>query len=264
MSSIITLTTDLGEKDFTVSAVKGSIHSLIDNPKIVDVSHRVPKFDIMQAAFILRNAYPFFPKNTVHIVGVMPYETEQNRHVAILYKGHYFVGTDNGVFSMIFNEPAEKIIELDLKVSLHDNGFLKPITDIFVQAACHLAKGGTIQMLGQPKNSLVERTFFKPLIDQNSIRGTIIYIDNFGNAVTNIDELTFKEVRRTRDFTISFRVPGYDIHQISKSYADVSPSEKLAVFGPTGFLEIAINLGNASDLLGLNISDVVTIHFQGA
>ena len=260
--SVITLTTDLGLKDFTVSAIKGCIYTLLPTATIVDITHLVPKFDIMQAAFILRNAFYHFPKGSVHIIGVMPYETENNRHIVIEYREHYFIGADNGVFSIIFDEPPKNIVELDLKLSGTENKFLKPTKDIFTQAACHIIKGGTIEMLGNKKDGITERSMFRAIINENSIRGTIIYVDNFGNAITNIPEITYKEVGRGRSFTISFRVPGYDIHEICDSYGQVQPSERLAVFSPTGFLEIAINLGNASELLGLAISDVVTITFK--
>ena len=260
--SVITLTTDLGLKDFTVSAIKGRIYSILPTATVVDVTHLVPKFDIMQAAFILRNSYKHFPKGSVHIIGVMPYETVNNRHVAIKYHGHYFIGADNGVFSMIFDESPKNIVELDLKLTTGDNKFLKPTKDIFTQAACHIIKGGTMEMLGITRENLTERSMFRAIINENNIRGSIIYVDNFGNAITNIPEITYKEVGRGRNFVISFRVPGYDIHEICTSYAQVQPSERLAIFGPTGFLEIAINLGNASELLGLATNDVVTITFK--
>jgi len=260
--AIITLTTDLGLKDFTVSAIKGSIYSTLPTATIADITHLVPKFDIMQAAFILRNAYKHFPNGSIHIIGVMPYETIHNRHVAIEYKGHFFIGSDNGIFSMVFDEKPNTIVELDLKSIASDNKFLKPTKDIFVQAACHIARGGTLEVLGNKKDSISERTMFRAIVNENNIRGTIIYIDNFGNAITNIPELTFKEAGRGRNFTLSFRVPGYDINEICESYAEVQPSERLAIFGPTGFLEIAINLGNASELLGLSTGDVITISFH--
>ncbi len=260
--SIITLTTDLGLKDFTLSAIKGSIYSLYKEATIVDVSHLVPKFNIIQAGFILKNAYKHFPKKSIHIIGVLPYETAQNRHVVIQYDDHYFIGNDNGVFSIIFDDKPTQIIELDLKNITSNNAFLKPTKDIFVHAACHIAKGGTIEMLGRKKADYNQRTTFKAQTSEYNIRGSIIYIDNFGNAITNIPELLFKEVARGRDFTISFRVPGYDIKTIRKSYSEVAPAERLAIFGPTGFLEIAINLGNASQLLGLSENDIVNISFS--
>ncbi len=258
---IITLTTDLGLKDFNVSSIKGAIYKNQPDATIVDISHDVPKFNIMQAAFILRNAYRHFPKNSIHIIGVLPDEAEDKPHIAIYHQEQYFIGADNGVFSLLFDETPEKIIELNISSALEDD-FVRPTRDVFVKAACHIARGGTLEVLGKNVSSINERSIFRAVTNETSIRGTVIYIDNFGNAVTNITELLFKEVRRGRPFTISFRVPGYDIHEISSRYNDVPTSERLALFGSSDFLEIAINIGNASELLGLNINDIVTVSFH--
>lgn len=259
--ALITLTTDHGTKDFTVSAIKGTIYKNLPEAKIVDISHDVPKFDIMQAAFILRNAYPHFPKNSIHIIGVLPDESPDKPHIVVHYKNQFFIGADNGMFSLLMDDKPDQIIELNISASLEDD-FIRPTRDVFVKAACHIARGGTLEVLGRKKENFNERSMFRAIVNENSIRGTVIYIDNYGNAITNISELLFKEVRRGRPFTISFRVPGYDIHKISNRYQDVPPSERLALFGSTDFLEIAINVGNASELLGLNINDIVTVSFH--
>lgn len=257
--SIITLTTDHGIKDFTVSAIKGTIYKELPNATIVDISHHVPKFDIVQAAFILRNAYRHFPPETIHVIGVLPHETTEISHVVIQHENQYFIGADNGIFSLIFDTLPEKIIQLNI-VSPHEDTF-GPTRDIFVKAACHIGRGGTIEVLGRPKESILQRQLFRPIVSENVIRGYIIYIDHFGNAVTNIGELLFKEIGQGRSFKISLRVPGYTIKEISKKYIDVPQGERLALFGLSNFLEIAINVGNASELLGLKLNDMVTVDF---
>jgi len=258
--AIITLTTDLGTKDYYVSSIKGSILSQYPEANIVDISHNVPKFDIAQAAFILRNVIRDFPAGTIHIIGIMPDASPDVSHMAVLYKDQYFIGADNGIFSLVFDTPPQKIVELTIT---QDTDFLTfPSKDVFVKAACHIARGGTLEVIGHKREQITERSLFRAVVDNHTIRGTVIYIDSYGNVITNISEQLFKEVRRGRDFTISFRTPGYDIHEISSSYQGVVESERLALFGYTGFLEIAINIGHASDLLGLRINDIVRVEFH--
>ena len=255
----ITLTSDHGLKDFTVSSIKGAIYKECPNAVVTDITHLVPKFDIAQSAFIVRNAYPDFPEGTIHILGVMPDESPNTPHVAVFCNGHYFIGADNGIFSLLFDKMPDKIVELNISPTAR---FVKPIRDIFVKAACHIARGGTMEVIGKTRERINEKAMFRAVVDDNTIRGTVIYVDNYGNVISNISETLFKEVGKGRSFTISFRVPGYDIHHISKSYTDVPQSEKLALFGMTGFLEIAINVGNASHLLGLHLNDIVRIEFE--
>ncbi len=257
--SIITLITDHGTKDFTIAAIKGSIYKELPEINIVDITHDVPKFDMMQGAFILRNAYKYFPKNTIHIIGILPNETTEISHVVVFHEHQYFIGADNGIFSLLFDTIPEKVIELN--ISAIEGNFVRPTRDIFVKAACHIARGGTIEVLGRKKDTILQLQTFRAITNKDSIRGYVIYIDNFGNSITNISELLFKEIGRGRPFTISFRVPGYSIREISKSYSEVPHGERLALFGASGFLEISINIGNASELLGLNINDIVLVEF---
>ncbi|PCJ83321.1 MAG: hypothetical protein COA57_11500 [Flavobacteriales bacterium] len=257
--AIITLITDHGTKDFYVSSVKGAIYSQFPEAKIIDITHEVPKFDIAQAAFILRNAYKDFPEGTIHIIGVLPNVSSDSPHLAVQCDGQYFIGADNGIFSLIFDKTPDKIVELNIT---YDSNFPRPIRDVFAKAACHIARGGTLEVIGNPKSDINEKSMFRAVVDNNTIRGTVIYVDNYGNVVTNISEPLFKEVGRGRPFTISFRFPGYDITKISKSYNDVVESERLALFGASNFLEIAINVGEASGLLGLHLKDIVRVEFQ--
>lgn len=258
--ALITLITDFGITDFYVSSIKGAILSQLPDTQIVDISHHVPKFDIATAAFMLRNVTPDFPAGTIHIIGVLPNLDEDTAHVAIKFDDQYFIGADNGIFSLLFDRFPQEIVELNL--SQETDLLTFPTRDVFVKAACHLARGGTLSVLGPPRTSWKERTQFRAVVDNNTIRGTVIYIDSYGNVITNISRQLFTEVGRGRNFTISFRVPGYDIQHISNRYDDVVESERLALFGASGYMEIAINIGHASRLLGLKINDIVRIEFH--
>ena len=256
---IITLTSDWGHSDHYIGAVKGSILSLLPDVKIIDISHQVAPFNIEQAAFILKNCYKNVPKGTIHIIGVNTEESDKNPHTVVFIDDHYFIGTDNGIFSMIFDKPPKKIIELNI---MQDSDYFTFSTrDRFVKAAIHLAEGKKIENLGVERKKVNEKILFKPAVEKNIIKGIIIYIDSFENVITNITEQLFKKIGKGRKFSVLFR--GESINKIYKSYNDVPVGEIVAIFGSNGHLEIAINQGNASGLLGLGINDTVMIEFEG-
>jgi S-adenosyl-L-methionine hydrolase (adenosine-forming) len=255
---IITLTTDWGTKDHYTGAVKGALLSLMPDAKIVDITHEIPTFDIGPASFVIRNSFRSFPEGTIHVLGINTEASTETPHTIALYEGHYFIGADNGIFSLIFDHRPEKIIELDI---MQDSDYFTFSTrDVFVKAAYLICKGEKIESLGFEKKSLLELIPLKPVVEQNAIKGNVIYIDAYENAITNISEELFHEICKGKKFTISFR--GYDIDVLSKAYKDVDPGEKLALFGSSGYLEIAINTGNASSLLGLKLKDSVRIDFE--
>lgn len=258
--SIITLTTDLGLKDYYVSSIKASILTQYPDATIIDISHDVPKFDIAQAAFIVKNAMKDFPPGTIHILGVKPESSATTPHIAMYINGQYFIGADNGIFSLIFDQDPEKVVELTIN---QDTDLLTfPTKDIFVKAACHLARGGTLEIIGGPKDAVIQRSLFRAVVNGNTIRGTVIYVDSYGNVVTNINEQLYREVGKGKPFTIYFRDSKYRIHHLVKSYNQVEDGDALALFGATGYLEIALNLGNAGQLLGLNVNETVRIEFE--
>lgn len=256
--AIITLTSDWGLRDHYVGAVKGAIYSQYPDAKIVDITHNIPVFDLEPASFVIRNTYINYPKGSIHIIAVNSEATIETPHTAILYDGHYFIGSDNGIFSLIFDKAPEMIIELNI---MQDSDYFTfPTRDVFVKAACLLAKGEKLENLGVERKTLTTLFHIAPVMDNDSIKGSVIYIDGYDNVITNISEKLFKEIGKGRPYTISFR--GYDIDMLSKSYKDVEPGEKLALFGTSGQLEIAISQGNASGLLGLNLKESVRIDFE--
>lgn len=255
----------MGLKDYYVAAVKGAIHSQLENAVIVDITHEIPPFDIATASFVLRNTYHDFPKGTVHIIGVNPESDLQTHHMAVEYDGHYFIGADNGIFSILFDRIPDKIVELNLDQDSDDLTF--PTKYVFVKAACHLARGGTLEVIGKITEEVNERELFRAVVEGDTIRGTVIYIDSYGNVISNITESLFKEVGRERPFTIFFRRAAYEIHTIHKAYHDVPEGEKVALFSANGHLEIAINKGvegsggGANKLFGLKVNDTIRVEF---
>lgn len=244
---IITLISDWGLKDYYSAAVKGMIFKLFPEANVIDITHEVPPYDEEQAAYILKNAFQSFPDGTVHIIGVNTEESANHPHSIAYYEKQYFIGTDNGIFSLIFDKEPERVIVLDI---LQDaDHFTFSGRDRFVKAAVHLAQGGDIDKLGDEKKKLENKMLFKPVVDQNVIRGVIVYIDRYENLITNIPGTLFREKVKNRKFTISLRTGR--VGKIHTAYDDVRPGEIVALFASDGMLEIAINKGHAASLLGI-------------
>jgi len=257
--AIITLTTDLGDKDIYQAALKGSILKLLPNVNIVDITNSVSAFNIQQAAFILKNSYHYFPDATVHLIGIDTVFSASTRYLAVKYKNHYFVGADNGIFSLMFNDEPDEIVEINI---LQDLKFLHfPLADIFVRAACHLADGRPLKEIGLPVSAIEKKMNLQPVIEKNLIKGSVIYIDSFQNVITNITKEFFNSIQQGRRFILYFK-RNETIDRLSWHYNEVPEGEKLCLFGISDHLEIAINKGNASGLLGLTLGDKVVIDFQ--
>jgi S-adenosylmethionine hydrolase len=255
--AIITLTTELGLKDFYVSAVKGAILSNLPDVTIIDISHQIPTFNIDAAAFILKNSYPDFPKGSIHIIGVKTEFSENTPHVIVFANHHYFIGADNGIFSLLFENPPQKVYQIN------NDGVKKfsfATRDVFAKAACHIAKGGYMEDIAVPKNSLNERMPFRAASMEDMIRGSVVYIDSYGNVMTNINKTLFDQIGKGREFIIEFA--RYEINRLSTTYTDVPEGEALVLFNSTNNLEIAMNTGKADALIGLKLNDSITIRFQ--
>tara|TARA_B100000401_G_C52808714_1_gene722460 strand:- start:265 stop:1059 length:795 start_codon:yes stop_codon:yes gene_type:complete len=263
---IITLTTDMGISDFYVASIKGSILKELPNANIVDISHVIRPFDILHASFVIKNCFKDFPKGTIHIIGINPEQNEQNNHVIIENYGQFFIGANNGIFSLLFDKNPDAIWEINLNQELDSHSF--PTKNIFVKAACHIARGGLPAVIGKPSEKINKRELFRAIIDGNTIKGTVTYIDTYGNVITNITKELFNEIGKNRDFKIFLTRSGYSINKIHKSYGEVPEGERTALFSSSGFLEIAINKGvagsggGANQLFGLKINDTITIEFK--
>ncbi|CAN5570620.1 SAM-dependent chlorinase/fluorinase [soil metagenome] len=251
--AIITLTTDLGLKDHYVGAIKGAILSRVLNATIVDISHQIPTYNIQDAAFIIKNTYPNFPKGSIHIIGIKTEQTNQSPHVIIFSDGHFFIGADNGIFSLL-DAPIEKIIELPIATSTF------PTRDVFAIVASELANGKKMEELGTVKESILERMPFRAVSMGDMIRGTVEYIDSYGNVICNITQTLFNQVGKGREFKIEFA--RYEIDKISKTYNDVPEGEILAFFNAANQLEISMNSDRANSMLNLKLNDSITIRFQ--
>lgn len=274
--AIITLTTDFGEKDHFAGAIKGAIYSELPEVKIVDVSHSVSPFNISEAAYIILNAYSSFPKGTIHIIGIDSELNPENKHIAVNLDDHYFICANNGIMSMICAEIApKKIVEINIHDKIETNF---PVLDVFVKVACHIARGGTLEIIGKVINTIKPIKNLNPFVndDKNQIIGSVIYIDNYGNVVTNIKKKFFEDIQKTREYEISAR--NHKFRKIYSRYSDIvnfeieeskrnDEGKGLVVFNSSGYLEIAVyksncsTVGSASTLMGLKTMDTVTVNF---
>lgn len=255
--AIITLTTDWGTKDHYLAAVKGAILSKMPSSQIIDISHDIAPFDLNEASYIIRNTWKSFPKGTIHIVGVNSEASLEHPHVLIKHQGHFFIGADNGIFSLMFDETPAEIFELDIIQS--SSKFTFSTKDVFVHAALHIHHEKPLEDLGDQLPELTNRMAFQPVTETNVIKGKVIYVDRYENVVTNISERLFNEMTQKKKFTILLRAGKYKITKIKSSYSDVGEGELVALFGSDGLLEIAQNRGRAAGLLGINMDDVVRI-----
>jgi len=258
--AIITLTSDWGNKDHYVGAVKGTILRQMPEATVVDITHNIPPFDLNQAAFIIRNFYRNFPAGSVHILAVNTEASIRHPHTLVKYDEHWFIGADNGIFSLIFDDKPQLVIDLDI---IQDSDYFTfPTRDVFAKVACHIASGKPAEKLGHVKKDVLQKIAFRPVIQGDLIKGQVIYVDNYENAITNITETLFKQATKGRKFAITFRTAKNRITQISKSYQDVPEGEMLALFSSSGYLEIAMNKGNAAGLLGLNLDQPVNVELD--
>lgn len=273
---IITLTTDFGTKDHFVGAVKGSIYSELKDVKIVDISHDIMPFSITETAYVVKNSFRNFPPGTIHIIGVDSEISIENRPIAIAMGGQYFLGCDNGILSMITNEiNPDKIVEITIP---EPEEFKFSILGIFIKVACHIARGGTLEVIGKKIPEIKNIFEIQPRVNEekNQIVGSIIYIDNFGNVISNISKSTFHNIGKGRKFEVIAR--NYVFTKILEKYNDIvdysipadkrqDDGKKLALFNCSDYLEISIyrsnlkTVGGAANLLGLNYRDNITIRF---
>jgi len=245
---LLTLTSDIGHQDYLVAAVKAQLLQIDPAFIIVDISHSISPFNYPQAAYLCRSAFKNFPDYTYHIILVNLFEKKPEQLLLAFHHNQYFLCADNGLLNMILEEKPEMVIgipldKLAIKNTTHCVGVMGKVVN-------RVALGESIQNIGVADVSYTEKNHLRPLLDNNWIEGQIIFIDNFENVIVNITREQFEEQRKGRSFRIVFKRDEV-IDRVSESYADVQPGEKLALFNSAGYLEIAINKGNAAGLFGL-------------
>lgn len=273
---IITLTTDFGLRDYSVGAVKGAIYTKCPDAHIVDISHLVSPFDIFQTAYILKNAYKHFPKGSIHIIGVDAERNPEKRHLLMLLNGHYFIGADNGIFNLLAeeNEPIQLFeVATDIPITLF------PTLNVFPSVVEKVYKGLSPEQIGVPTDKYLRATHFNPEVSSDGafIYGVIIYIDHYGNAVSNISRSLFERIQQNRKFEVIFKM--FSFRKIYNQYSDIinfncppesratPDGEGMLLFNDLNYLQFSIyksdrrSVGGASSLFGIDYYDRVSVHF---
>jgi len=261
MSRLITLTTDFGNQDHYVSVMKAVMLDIVPEARFIDVSHEIPPQDVMAGAWVVRNSAPYFPPNTVHLVVVDPGVGTNRTPVAIKIKDQFFVGPDNGIFSLIGEDFGYEAVKLENEKFWRKN---RSNTfhgrDIFAPVAAHIANGIPLKDLGSPLEKLVTYRWAIPISDKDGIQGWIVHIDRFGNLVSNIPSSLIKET--IGDSRLKIYVGNTILDEIVPTFGAVPDGEPAAYIGSSDKLEIAINKGNAKQMLGVEKGAQVSIVVQ--
>ena len=250
--SIITLLTDFGIEDAYVGTIKGVILSVNPSAMIVDITHQIDPQDLIEAAYVIKSSYRYFPKGTVHVIVVDPGVGSDRAIVALEMMGHIFLAPDNGVLTLLMDEGR---IDSITRVN-NSHYFLEPLSqtfhgrDIFAPVGAHISKGVDLKKLGSglDRNDLVHLSIRKPSIsDKGELVGTIVSVDRFGNCITNIDLNCLEKFYKPGfEKNLVIAIGEYEIKGLSKSYDGVGLKQPLAIIGSLGYLEIALNCGSAS------------------
>ena len=250
MSRIITLTTDFGTQDHYVSIMKAVMLGITPAVRLIDISHDIPPQDIMAGAWVIRNTAFEFPKGSIHLVVIDPGVGTDRKPIALKINNQFFVGPDNGIFSLITNEFKFKAYNLNKpEYWRKDRSRTFHGRDIFSPVAAYLSQGVNLSDMGDPIKELVSYHWAVPIGDRDGIQGWVIHIDRFGNLITNISEQLLEDTAGRRKVRVY--VGNTIIDHMVNTFGDVETGEPAAFIGSSGMLEIGINKGNAAEMLGV-------------
>lgn len=254
--AITTLTSDFGTTDYYSAILKASIVGASSDVQTIDISHNVESFDIVQASFLIKNSFGYFPATTCHVGAINLYYAAKNEMICFYRNGHYFVGPNNGLFTLVFPDLQDREVFVIKYASLLKMEAYQAIAT-FTKAVAEKIPLDEVATMGV---RLAKGFTVQPVISENSIRATIIHVDHYENVIVNVTKEIFNRVRNKREFGVYYN-PGSPVHHLSESYSDVPVGEVLCMFNTSGYLEVAINLGKASSLLGLKKDETIHIDF---
>ena len=257
---IITITSDWNEYDYYLASLKGRLLSHCPGACIIDISHRVKPFHTAQAAFLVRNSYPNFPRGTIHIISVNTEPEDGGQLLAARMADQYFLCADNGMLGLLGGPGPDMVVRLEGLPDQQTGTFIS--LSLLSDMACRLAKGTPLKELGTPVESYNRQVPLRPTIEGNIITGSVIHVDSYQNAITNISREFFQKVGGGRPFRIYVQSKHYVLEKINTRYNESPPGDILAIFNSIGLLEIAIRKGNAAGLLKLTTSSTVRIEFN--
>jgi S-adenosylmethionine hydrolase len=248
----ITLTTDFGSSDHYVGAMKGVVYSINPSAVVVDISHAVQSYDLLDGALTIAQAYSYFPAETIHVVVVDPGVGSERRPILVRTEKYFFVAPDNGVLSLVL-EREERI---SVRHASSHHYFLQPVSqtfhgrDIFAAVAGWLSKGVEFSNFGDEISDYARFTMPKPRpIENGRIQGVVLKVDKFGNVVTNITPQDIPPLFAPQPPHFKIVVGKHEVTSIRTAYAEGAPGEVFGILGSMGFLEIATNRGSAARTL---------------
>jgi len=249
---VITLTTEWKPDDIYYGIIKGKLSSMCPGTIIIDNAGNIPAFNISRTSFIIRNTYNNYPKGSIHIICVHSEAGKDQDHLIVRARDHFFIGTDNGIFNLILNSDPDEVVRID------HNGTSDEL-EVFAKAASDLVAGKKPSSLGKSVKTLSERIPLRATIDKDVIIGSIIFIDSYGNAISNITREVFYRVFENKTYRILIQSNKNYTNQISLKYSDVPVGEMLARFNQLDLLEISINGADVSELLSLSVGSVLRV-----
>jgi S-adenosylmethionine hydrolase len=248
---IITLTTDFGINDHFVGTMKGVILNIAPDAAIVDISHSVQAFDVLDGALTVAQAYSYFPTGTVHVVVVDPGVGTARRPIIASSDGHHFVAPDNGVLSLVYAREER----MHVRHVTSEHYFLQPVSntfhgrDIFAPVGAYLAKMVDTEKFGEEIEDFARFSAPRPKkISENTLRGVVLKVDRFGNLITNITPADAPKLFEAQPVPFKIAVGNCEINEIRQMYAGGGPGEVFGILGSMGFLELAANRGAAAQL----------------
>lgn len=245
---IVTITTDLGQSDYYLGALKGALLTNCIDIQLVDIATGIAHYNIKQASYVLRNAYPYFPKGTIHIMNINAAETA-GRMLCIKHQDHYFIVFDNGCVPLIFGSvPTDTyVVNEDIAESsslLYTEGLSNVINALMHNLG--------LPKIGSLTHQVKENRWMLPQSAPGMIKGTVQYIDQYGNAITNITREVYDQCIGERKIKVQFGM--YEIYELSRDYADDKKGgDALCFFNAEGKLEIALNKYIAANMLSLKL-----------
>lgn len=258
--AVITLTTDYGTSDHLIGTMKGVILRILPGAVIVDINHHVTPFDLLDGALTIGRCYDYFPSRTIHVVVVDPGVGTERCPILVSGEHHYFVAPDNGVLSMVYErEPRVSVRHITAS-----HYFLNPVgntfhgRDIFAPVAAWLGKTGQTEAFGDEISDYVRFPLPRPKREKGTIKGVVLQVDSFGNLMTNLRAEDLPPAALT-DGRIDLQVSGQRVEQFAQTFAHGAPGQPIALLGSSGFLEVAVNRGNAAQLLGIGRGAEVTL-----
>ncbi len=256
--NLITLTTDLGLKDYYVAVLKGELMKAVPDAGIIDITHEIEPFSFQQAAFVLANSYHHFPNGTIHIVGVDTSRHNGMKHLVIQHNEHTFIGPDNGLFALLFEEKLPERIFF-IKDNVPPTTLL--VSTLYVQTAKAICEGILLEEIGDPATSIVRSASFRPITNHNYIKGQVLHIDRFENVILNIRKEEFEKIRVGRKFIVTFR-RNNDIDKLEENYSAIHDGDISCIVNSAGYIELFMKHGSMAGLLGLKLNDTVHIEFK--